>query len=118
MRRTAALGRYGEEVAVAYLQHQGMTVIERNWRCEVGEIDIVAREGSTLVICEVKTRSSTDFGAPVQHLTPRKMRRLRQLAYRWLVERQVHAPALRIDAIGVVQAATGAPIIDHLRGVG
>lgn len=117
MRRTAALGRYGEDVAVAYLQHQGMTVIERNWRCDVGEIDIVAREGSTLVICEVKTRSSTDFGAPVQHLTPRKMRRLRQLAYRWLVERQVHAPAVRIDVIGVVQAATGAPIIDHVRGV-
>lgn len=117
MRRSAALGRYGEDVAAAYLQSQGMTIIDRNWRCEVGEIDIVAREGSTLVICEVKTRSSADFGTPVQHLTPRKMRRLRQLAYRWLVERQVHAPAVRIDVVGVLQAATGAPHLDHLRGV-
>ena len=117
MRRSAALGRYGEDVAVAYLQAQGMVIIDRNWRCEVGEIDIVAREGSTLVICEVKTRSSEEFGTPVQHLTARKMRRLRQLAYRWLVARGIHAPAIRIDVVGVVQASTGAPVIDHLRGV-
>jgi putative endonuclease len=61
MRRSAALGRYGEDVAVAYLQAQGMVIIDRNWRCEVGEIDIVAREGSTLVICE---RAAARSSAP------------------------------------------------------
>lgn len=117
MRRSAALGRYGEEVAAAHLQAQGMVILDRNWRCDVGEIDIVAREGSTLVICEVKTRSSVEFGSPLQHLTARKLRRLRQLCYRWLMDRQVHAPAIRIDVIGVMQTAKGAPRIEHLRGV-
>jgi putative endonuclease len=117
MRRSTALGRYGEDIAVAHLQSQGLVILDRNWRCEVGEIDIVAREGSTLVICEVKTRSSLEFGTPLQHLTPRKIRRLRQLCYRWLVHRQLHAPAVRIDVIGIVQAWRGAPVIEHLRGV-
>lgn len=117
MRRSVALGRYGEDVAVAHLQAQGMLILDRNWRCEVGEIDIVAREGNTLVICEVKTRSSLEFGTPFQQLTPRKLRRLRHLCYRWLVHRQAHAPSVRIDVIAVVQGRQGAPVVEHVRGV-
>ena len=58
MRAKDGLGAYGEQVAAAHLVASGMTVLERNWRCPQGEIDIVARDGDVLVVCEVKTRSS------------------------------------------------------------
>ncbi len=117
MRRQTALGRYGEEVAAGYLQAIGMAVVDRNWRCDVGEIDIVAREGAVLVLCEVKTRSTEAFGTPMEAITARKVRRLRQLAYRWLCDHDIHAPSIRIDAIGVTQGRMGAPVIEHVRGV-
>ncbi|MSY98262.1 MAG: YraN family protein, partial [Actinobacteria bacterium] len=69
MLRKDALGQYGEEVAARYLSGLGMKVIERNWRCEFGEIDIVASEGIALVVCEVKTRSSEAFGSPFEAIT-------------------------------------------------
>ncbi len=117
MRRTSALGRYGEEVATRHLEGLGLAIVERNWRCSEGEIDIVARDGSTLVVVEVKTRSSLAFGHPAEAITPRKMRRLRHLAFRWLTEHEVHAPSVRIDAISVIQGVSGAPCIEHMRGV-
>ena len=58
MRAKDALGRYGEEIAVEHLRRQGLTILARNWRCAAGELDVVAREGGTLVVCEVKTRRS------------------------------------------------------------
>jgi putative endonuclease len=118
VRRAAALGKYGEDVAAAHLQAIGMVVVARNWRCDAGEIDIVASDGSALVICEVKTRSGVHYGTPAEAISPRKLRRLRHLAFRWLDTHGRHAPVVRIDVIGVVQAPTGAPVIDHLRGVG
>src|ERR1700691_3807011 len=74
-----AVGRYGENVAALHLVEAGLEVLDRNWRCAAGEIDIVAREGDVVVICEVKTRSSTTFGAPQEAITPVKAARLRQL---------------------------------------
>ena len=79
-RDTASLGRYGEELAVRYLREQGMEAIERNWRCAHGEVDVVARDGDSLVICEVKTRRPSGFGAPVEAVTFAKVMRLRRLA--------------------------------------
>jgi putative endonuclease len=117
MRRASALGRYGEEVAARYLEGLGLAIVERNWRCSEGEIDIVARDGSTLVVVEVKTRSSLAFGHPAESITPRKIRRLRYLAFRWLTEHAVHAPSVRLDAISIVQGVSGAPCIEYLRGV-
>ncbi len=117
MRRHLALGAYGEDVAAAHLQRAGLVILDRNWRCDVGEIDIVARDGATLVICEVKTRSSMAYGHPAEAVSPRKVRRLRQLATRWLIAHEVHAPQLRIDVVTVVQRAAGAPTIEHLRQV-
>ncbi len=117
MLRKDALGQYGEEVAARYLSGLGMNVIERNWRCDAGEIDIVASDGNTLVVCEVKTRSSEAFGSPFEAITQRKLRRLRQLATKWLEVHQIYAPLVRIDVIGIVQGSIGAPNIKHLRGV-
>jgi len=68
----------------AWYAERGYQVLARNWRCPTGEIDLVARTGRTLVFCEVKTRSSTAFGAPVEAVTPSKQARLRRLAGCWL----------------------------------
>jgi putative endonuclease len=115
MRRNQALGKYGEDIAAQHLLELGMAIVARNWRCNVGEIDIVARDGHTLVICEVKTRSSHDLGTPAEAITPRKLRRLRTLAFRYLNDQQMYFPLVRIDLVSVVQPAWGAPEVDHLK---
>jgi putative endonuclease len=117
MRAKDALGRYGEELAVRHLQDCGLTILARNWRCDLGEIDVIARDGGCLVICEVKTRSSARYGDPVEAVGPRKVRRLRRLAIRWLEAHHVHAPQIRFDVIGVLQPPAGAPIVQHVKGV-
>jgi putative endonuclease len=117
MRAKDALGRYGEEVAARHLIEAGLVVLDRNWRCEVGEIDIIAADGDTLVFCEVKTRRGSRFGGPLEAVTNTKVRRLRALALRWLADRQVHVPSIRFDVVGVVRPTRGAAEVTHLRGV-
>lgn len=117
MRAKDALGRYGEDVAARHLIAQGIVVLERNWRCEAGEIDIVGRDGRVLVICEVKTRSGIGFGSPLEAVTPVKIARLRRLAARWLLERGVHPDSVRFDVVGVTKPRAGAAQVDHVRGV-
>lgn len=117
MRAKDALGRYGEDLAARHLQQQGLTILDRNFRCHAGELDIVARDGSCLVVVEVKTRRSVVFGDPLEAVTPHRLRRMRHAALRWLEERQVHAPAIRFDVVGIVAPADGPPRIRHLIGV-
>ena len=114
MTHNQQLGRRGEDHAAVYLQERGLVILERNWRCAYGEIDIVAREGSTLVLCEVKTRSSAAYGLPVEAISPRKLRRMRHLAYRWLAEHMVHAPVVRLDVVSVLWPPTGPAVVEHL----
>lgn len=116
MRASDALGAYGEQVAAAHLVAAGMAIVERNWRCEMGEIDIVARDGDTLVVCEVKTRSGGQFGSPLEKVTPAKAARLRRLAARWIVERGLHPDDVRIDLVGVTRQRRGAAEVLHVRG--
>ena len=116
------LGVRGEDLACAELERQGMQVLERNWRCRLGEIDIVAAEvgdaGLTLVFCEVKCRSGLGFGHPLEAITFTKMRTLRQLAALWMREHQVKASTIRLDAIGVVLVSGQPPSLTHVRAVG
>ncbi|MFI9275336.1 YraN family protein [Kitasatospora sp. NPDC052896] len=142
-----ALGRYGEEVAARRLGLDGLQVLERNWRCSDGELDIVALDGETVAVCEVKTRSERGFQQPPEAIGPAKAERLRRLAQRWLSERwPLHfgllaervaggAPAaepavppadqavplppggVRIDLVCVVSRIRGAALVEHLRGV-
>jgi putative endonuclease len=95
-----------------------MVLLDRNWRCELGEVDLVLRDGRTLVVCEVKTRSSHRFGTPLEAVTEQKAARLRRLAARWLAEHQVRPDDVRIDLVGVLVEGTRPPVIDHVRGVG
>ena len=117
MRTRNAVGQYGEELAARYLTTNGLTVIERNWRCALGEIDIVAREDDTLVICEVKTRRGLGYGSPLEAITYRKLTTLRKLAGRWLQTHQVRPAAIRIDIVAVVFDRNTPPSVDHVRGV-
>lgn len=112
-------GRWGEDLAVRHLERLGLTVLDRNWRCRTGEIDIVAAdvETSTVVICEVKTRSTEDFGSPLAAVTPRKLRRLRSLAVEWMRAHEQSAQGIRIDVIGILLCGQDAPRLEHLRGV-
>jgi putative endonuclease len=114
----SALGAYGEALAAQHLVAQGMVVLDRNWRCDLGEIDLVLRDGPVLVVCEVKTRSSTAFGAPLEAVTERKAARLRRLAARWLAEHRLHPDEVRIDLVGVLLERGRVVDIDHARGVG
>jgi len=111
----AALGSYGERIAVRVLTDAGLTVLDRNWRCRQGELDVVARDGDALVFCEVKTRTGTGFGHPVEAVTAAKRRRLRLLARSWLAAHDHHAPDLRFDVVGVHVPARGPARVTHLR---
>ncbi len=116
--RRQALGRFGETYAARHLVARGMVLLDRNWRCEAGEIDLVLRDGPVLVVCEVKTRSSTAFGSPVEGVTEQKAERLRRLADRWLEEHGVRPREVRLDVVGVLVPRSGGPRVEHVRGVG
>ena len=112
-----SLGNWGEDLAARFLIDRGLTVVDRGWRCRDGEIDIVARDGTTLVVCEVKTRTTEAFGSPVAAVTPRKVRRLRRLAVAWLHAKGEHASDIRLDVVGILAEGRGRPVIEYLRGI-
>ncbi len=119
MRAKDAVGAYGERVATRHLQESGLVVLDRNWRCEHGEIDLVLRDGDVLVVCEVKTRSSSQScGTPHEAITPSKLRRLGRLATAWQEAHGVRASDVRIDLVAVVRRPRGRALVDHVKGIG
>jgi putative endonuclease len=122
-----AVGVRGEDLAVAELESQGMQVLSRNWRCRLGEVDVIALEVTpdrrTLVFCEVKCRTGLGFGGPLESITYAKLRKLRQLSAEWLTTERARADALsidaiRLDAVGVVLLPGTAPQLTHVRAIG
>jgi putative endonuclease len=118
MNAKEALGRQGEQLAAEHLERSGLRILDRNWRCPEGEIDIVAVDRGVLVVCEVKTRSDNRYGSPLEAISARKHSRLRRLAVRWVVANGVIYEQIRIDVVGVLRSAPGEFSIDHVRGVG
>jgi len=116
-RQRESFGAYGETVAARHLVDQGMVVLDRNWRCDVGEIDLVLRDGAVLVVCEVKTRRTAEFGSPLEAVTGTKAARLHLLAARWMEHRGIGPREVRIDLVGVLQPGSGAARVDHVRGL-
>ncbi|PJJ63594.1 YraN family protein [Compostimonas suwonensis] len=110
------LGRRGEELAGEYLAERGYTIRDRNWRCALGEIDIVAERAGVTVVVEVKTRTSVDFGHPFAAITPVKVARLRRLAAAWCDAHGGPRP-LRVDAVAIVAPRNARPVIEHLEGI-
>ena len=108
-----ALGRWGEDLAAAYLQQHGMIILERNFRGKRGEVDIIARDGNDLVFVEVKTRSSCAFGTPQEAVDRRKQQQIIHLAEIYL---QRHPSRLqpRFDVVAVTAAPHAEPFVEHL----
>ena len=97
-----AVGAHGEARAAAWYEAAGYSVVERNWRCRDGELDLVVRRGRELVFVEVKSRRSDRFGVPAEAVTVAKQRRLRRLAGRYLAETGASAGSLRFDVVAIL----------------
>lgn len=114
---TSDFGSTGEQVAARFVESLGWMIVDRNWRCELGEVDLVAIDPTTpvptTVVIEVKSRAGVGFGHPLEAITREKLARLRRLAVSWHKAHPDSPRALRLDAIGVVKRRGFAPIIDH-----
>jgi putative endonuclease len=110
------LGRAGEDRAARYFESRGFTILERNWRCREGELDLVVADRSTVVVVEVKTRRGEDFGHPFEAVDARKRLRLWRLAIAWASEHRdlMQGRRLRIDVIGLTGPAPAAARLEHL----
>lgn len=112
------LGALGEQLAVDHLTALGLHVLDRNWRCRYGELDVIVAEADAVVFVEVKTRTGDGFGGLAQAVTKQKLHRLRRLAGLWLAGQNRGWAQVRIDVIGVRIGRCRNPEITHLRGVG
>lgn len=116
----AQIGAFGEQLAVDHLTSSGLRVLERNWRCRYGELDVVAADDAMgiVVFVEVKTRTSDRFGGVAEAVTPQKVRRLRRLAGLWLAAQDRRWTQVRIDVVGVRIGRGPTPELSHVVGVG
>ncbi|MBK9697075.1 MAG: YraN family protein [Propionibacteriaceae bacterium] len=113
--------RAGEDLAATYLSGIGWEVVERNWRCPAGELDIIAKEPGSppvVVFCEVKCRRDRGFGDPLESITATKVAKLRQLALHWLRGLDHPVPRIRFDGVGILLPRDSPPVITHVRGIG
>lgn len=114
-RERISLGRTGEEYAAHYLQKRGFRIVERNFRCKLGELDIVARDGPCLVFTEVRTVAGNAFGSPQESITDKKKKKLRQVALFYVKFRNVGDIPLRFDVVAITANASGSIIkLDHI----
>lgn len=110
-----AVGAYGERFAARYLKDQGLILLDQNWRCPDGEVDLILRDGHDIVFCEVKTRRGDRYGSPAEAIDRRKVRKLRGLAARWLAEAGIRPRAIRFDVVEVRPQPRGATRVEHIR---
>ncbi len=110
-----ALGAKGEDAAAAYLERAGLHLVERNWRCQLGEIDIVAIDGETLVLCEVKTRRTRRTGRPEEAVGPAKQRKLKRLADAYLAQAGDLACPVRFDVVAIDVLGEDRALLRHHR---
>lgn len=112
-----ALGEYGERLAVGELRRRGLVILDRNWRCPAGELDIVARDGRVLVACEVKTRTSDRYGDPVEAITRQKADRLYRLLMTWAAAHTTRHVSARVDVVAVLLPTHGRADLTYYAGV-
>jgi putative endonuclease len=104
---TQKLGRFGEELAARRLAELGLTIVQRNYRCRAGEMDIIAEDGDCLVFVEVRTRRGRTYGTPEESVTPAKQRRLTRVALSYLEEHELYEANWRIDVVAIEIAPDG-----------
>lgn len=112
-RSTRPFGQQGERLAVSYLERQGYTIIATNWRCQYGEIDIIARQNHMLVFVEVRARHAERTEAAFESIGPHKQQRLARAAQSYLAKHQLEQTAWRVDVIAIAIPSSGEPIIEH-----
>jgi len=105
--RRVGLGRRGEELAARELERRGYQIVVRNWRCEAGEVDIVARQGAVWIFVEVRTRRGRTFGTPEESLTPAKQARMIDVAQSYLIAHDLQAVDWRLDLVAVEMDGAG-----------
>ncbi|PXW33519.1 UNVERIFIED_CONTAM: putative endonuclease [Williamsia faeni] len=111
------VGQLGEDLAVRFLEDAGWVVVERNWRCRYGELDVIAVDGVALVVVEVKARTGALFGDVAEAVSFEKYKRMRRLAGLWLREQNRRWPVVRFDVVAVQLNSSEEPTFSHLRGV-
>lgn len=110
---TTNIGRYGEDLASAYLESKDWLIFDRNYAFEKAEVDIVATDRNYIVFVEVKFRSGTYYGQPEDYVTPQKEENIKKAAEAWIYERRMETAVVRFDIISIVQKANHAPQITH-----
>jgi len=113
--RNAGVGNRGEELAAAFLERSGLRIVERNFRCKGGEIDIVAKDGRTLVFVEVKSRKTLVYGVPQAAVTPFKQRQISKAALTWLSRNRLHDSPARFDVIAILLNGEYQHQIEHIK---
>ena len=114
MNQRQAFGKAGEDLAVRYLKKKGYKVIQQNYTCPLGEIDIIARQKKTIVFVEVKTRRSLSFGSAKLAITPHKQRKISMAALYYLKSNQQMDQDARFDVV-TVQTTSGSQEIDLIQ---
>jgi putative endonuclease len=113
--QNASVGNRGEELATAFLERNGFAIIERNFRCKGGEVDIVASEGKTLVFVEVKSRKTMTYGVPQLAVTPFKQRQISKAALTWLARNHRHDSPARFDVIAILLSSDYQHQVEHIK---
>lgn len=114
MASTKEQGNKGEQIAKLHLKHLGFEIVEMNYRFGHGEIDIIAKDGDTLVFCEVKMRKSDEYGDPEYAITPNKQKQIRKIAQGYLYEHEIKEQDCRFDVVAI-RMKRGTPEINYIR---
>ncbi|CAM4349495.1 UPF0102 protein [Paenibacillus macerans] len=112
-----ARGREAEQAAGDYLNTLGYTILKRNWRCRSGELDLIAKDGHTIVIVEVRSRShrAAAFGTPAESITPRKIKQVRDTAAVYLHQTGQTLADVRFDVVAVTYGPEDKPTVEHIK---
>lgn len=113
----SGVGNLGEEIAANFLTARGYRILERNFRCKGGEVDIIARDpvDKSLLFIEVKARRSLTYGVPQLAVTPFKQRQISKAALTWLSKNRLHDTNARFDVIAILLHTDAAHSIEHIR---
>ncbi|PID58525.1 YraN family protein [candidate division KSB3 bacterium] len=110
------IGKKGEQLAYEYILRQGYTVLERNFRCKLGEIDLIAGDRNMVVFLEVRTKSSTACGPAYNSVTPRKQQHVKRTALFYIAQRNLVNTQFRFDVIGItLNLSNGTHTLDHIQ---
>lgn len=108
------VGKRGEEIAVKYLRERKYAIVDRNYRCKCGEVDIIARDGKTVVFIEVKTRRNDSFGPPQLSVTNFKQRQISKAALMYLSSKKLKDVPARFDVIAICLREQEKPLVEHI----